>query len=75
MVGALLLLQVLHLLGGWPEGYWYRTGVSSQPHGDLVWIGLRGGVLHVVQLDSDGLQTATFCKIPLNTPQVSAPAS
>ncbi|KAL3159370.1 F-box only protein 31 [Trebouxia sp. C0009 RCD-2024] len=61
------MYQVLHSLGGWPEGYWYRTGLSAQPHGDLVWIGLRGAVLHVVQLDHDGLQTATFCKILLNT--------
>lgn len=71
-----MLLQTLHSLRGWPEGLWYRTDSSGQPHGALVWILLRGAVLHVLQIDHAGWQTATFCRIvldslPVSTPQVN----
>lgn len=66
-------LQALHLLGGWPEGLWYRTDSSGQPHGALVWILLGGAVLHVLQIDYAGSQTATFCRIVLDTLPVSTP--
>ena len=68
-----MLLQTLHSLGGWPEGLWYRTDSSGQPHGALVWILLRGAVLHVLQIEHAGWQTATFCRIVLETSPVSTP--
>ena len=68
-----MLLQALHSLGGWPEGLWYRTDSSGQPQGALVLILLRGAVLHVLQIDYAGWQTATFCQIVLDTLPVSTP--
>ena len=70
---VMLLLQVLHSLGGWPEGLWYRTDPSGQPHGALVWIHLRGDVLHVLRLDHAAKQTASYCHILLETLPVSTP--
>lgn len=69
----LVLLQALHSLGGWPEGLWYRTDSSGQPQGAFVLILLRGAVLHVLQIDHAGSQTATFCRIALDTLPVSTP--
>ena len=63
--------QVLHALGGWPEGVWYRTDPSGQPHGALVWIRLCGSALHVSQLDHAAERTGTFCQILLDTAPVS----
>ena len=62
---------MLHSLGGWPEGFWYRTDPSGQPGGALVWIHLRATALHVVQLNHAGEQNGAFCQILLNTAPVS----
>ena len=64
-------MQVLHSLGGWPEGLWHRTDLSGQPGGALVWIQLRGSALHVLQLNHAAERTGAFCQILLNTTRVS----
>lgn len=66
-------LQVLHSLGGWPEGLWYRTDAAGQPRGALIWVQLRGATLHVIQIDHAGNLAARFCRIDLGASAVSPP--
>ncbi|KAA6424538.1 MAG: hypothetical protein FRX49_05748 [Trebouxia sp. A1-2] len=60
------LYQMLHLLGGWPEGLWYRVDPSGQPRGALVWIHLEGSMLCVSRLNYLAEQVGTYCRILLD---------
>lgn len=60
------LYQMLHSLGGWPEGLWYRVDPSGQPRGALVWIHLVGSTLCVSRLNHSAHQTGTYCRILLD---------
>lgn len=65
------LVQMLHLLGGWPEGLWYRVDPSGQPRGALVWIHLEGSMLCVSRLNYLAEQVGTYCRILLDKQPVS----
>lgn len=66
------LVQMLHSLGGWPEGLWYRVDPSGQPRGALVWIHLVGSTLCVSRLNHSAHQTGTYCRILLDKLPVSS---
>jgi len=66
------LVQTLHLLGGWPEGLWYRVDPSGQPRGALVWIHLVGSMLCVSKLNHSAEQMGTYCHILLDKQPVSS---
>ena len=66
------LVQMLHSLGGWPEGLWYRVDPSGQPRGALVWIHLVGSTLCVSRLHHSAHQMGIYCRILLNKLPVSS---
>lgn len=64
------LYETLHTLGGWPEGLWYRVDPSGHPHGALVWVDLKGSVLHMSRLNPAAEVDGLFCRILLDTKPV-----